>query len=170
MSHASLGTRRQVAFRVIHATDQPFLMEVYAAGREWEFELTRWTDDEKQTFLKRQFEYQDIHYQQAFPGAVRRIITLDGVDIGRLYVDRQDTCLRIIEFSLLPHVQGQGIGSDILRSLMNEAHGGKVPVRLHVEKSNPALRLYARHGFRTIAEEGHHLELEWRPATGPREI
>ncbi|EPX82285.1 GNAT family N-acetyltransferase [Salipiger mucosus] len=162
--------RRQIAFRVIHDTDRAFLRQVYAATREWEFTLTVWPEDEKRDFLQRQFEAQDLHYARAFPGAVRRIITLDGTDIGRLYIDRRDEVLHIIELSLLPAWQRRGIGTDILRSLLNEAHGGKVPVRLKVERTSPALRLYQRHGFRQTGSEGHHLSLEWRPDTRPREL
>ena len=160
----------KVAFRVIHPEDEAFVLRVYAATQEWEFRLTLWTEAEKAEFLKSQFRLQDLHVQRTYPKAVRRIITLDGVDIGRLYVDRQDDCLRIIEFSLLPEAQGRGIGTDILRSLLNEAHGGKVPVRLFVERESPALRLYLRHGFVATGEAGHHLSLEWRPDLRPREI
>lgn len=160
----------QVAFRVIHAADEAFLLRVYAATRAWEFRLTLWTEAEKDAFLKSQFRLQDLHVQRVYPNAVRRIVTLDGADIGRLYVDRQDACLRIIEFSLVPEAQGRGIGTDILRSLLNEAHGGKVPVRLFVERENPALRLYLRHGFVATGAEGHHLALEWRPDLRPREV
>lgn len=170
LHHAPQHDSRQIAFRVIHAADTAFRFRVYASTREWEFRLTVWSEPEKDAFLRRQFEMQDRHYQMAFPGAVRRIITQGGADIGRLYVQRQDDCLRIIEFSLLPQARGRGIGTDILRSLMNEAHGGKVPVRLSVERASPALRLYQRHGFAVTGQTGHHVALEWRPATGPREI
>lgn len=165
-----LQPRGQVSFRVVHDSDRAFLLGVYAATRDWEFALTVWPEDEKQDFLRRQFEAQDLHYQRMFPAAVRRIVVLDGIDIGRLYVERADDCLRIIEFSLLPDYRGRGIGTDILRSLLNEAHGGKVPVRLKVERDNPALRLYLRHGFVQTGAGGHHLALEWRPDTRPREI
>ncbi|KIC47792.1 GNAT family N-acetyltransferase [Tateyamaria sp. ANG-S1] len=165
-----LDRRGQVAFRVIHDADRPFLEALFTSAREWEFQMTVWKADEKTRFLKSQFDAQDLHYQRVYPDAVRRIITLDGVDIGRLYVDRQDDHMRLLELTLSPDVQGRGIGTDILRSLLNEAHGGKVPLRLMVEQSNPALRLYMRHGFVQTAVQGHHLALEWRPNTAPREI
>ncbi|WP_323764548.1 GNAT family N-acetyltransferase [Marinovum sp.] len=162
--------RGKVAFRIIHDADRPFLEYLYATTRAWEFELTVWAEEEKTRFLKQQFEAQDLSYQRAYPKANRHIITLDGVDIGRLYLDRQNEVLYIIELSLLPQHRGRGIGTDILRSLLNEAHGGKVPVRLKVERLNPAQRLYLRHDFVQTGVTGHHLELEWRPKLGPREI
>jgi GNAT superfamily N-acetyltransferase len=166
----ALATRGRIAFRVIHDADTAFLRRVYASTRDWEFRLTTWTEAEKEEFLARQFDLQDLHFQRAFPGAVRRIVTLEGMDVGRLYLERQDACLRVIEFALLPHVRGRGIGTDILRSLMNEAHGGKVPMRLNVERTNPAQRLYLRNGFKVTGQAGHHLALEWWPQMGPKEI
>lgn len=160
----SRANSRQIGFRVIHAADAEFLFRVYADTRDWEFRLTHWTEAEKDSFLRSQSALQDRHYQMAFPGAVRRIITQGSTDIGRLYLQRQDDCLRIIEFSLLPEARGRGIGTDILRSLMNEAHGGKVPVRLSVERASPALRLYLRHGFRLTGQAGYHVALEWTPS------
>lgn len=162
--------RPAVSFRVIHDRDRDFLFVLYATMREWEFALTIWTDADKADFLKQQFEAQERSYRSSFPGAVFRIIVLDGVDVGRLTVDRRDDCLHLIDLALLPDHRGRGIGTDILRSLLNEAHGGKVPVRLNVQAGNPALRLYLRHGFRQVGRAGHHLTLEWRPDTGPREI
>lgn len=155
---------RQIAFRVIHDADAEFLFRVYASTRDHEFRLTIWTEEDKDAFLRRQFDLQDRHYQTAFPNALRRIITQGDADIGRIYLQRQDDCLRILEFSLLPEARGRGIGTDILRSLMNEAHGGKVPVRLSVERASPALRLYLRHGFRPTGQAGYHVALEWHPA------
>jgi ribosomal protein S18 acetylase RimI-like enzyme len=155
---------------VIHDHDKDFLFRLYASTREWEFRLAVWTDDEKQAFLSQQFHAQDASYRLTFPAAVHRIIKLGGIDIGRLIVDRPDDCMKIIDLSLLPEHRGRGIGTDILRSLLNEAHGGKVPVRLHVLKNNPALNLYLRHGFRKTGEVGQRYAMEWSPDLRPREI
>ena len=37
------------------------------------------------------------------------------------------------------------------------------PVRLHVEPSNPARRLYERLGFTRIADQGLYWLMEWSP-------
>jgi GNAT superfamily N-acetyltransferase len=170
MMLAQARTRGAISFRVIHDVDGPFLRRVHASTREWELGLTLWSEAERADFLDRQFDLQDLHYRRTYPGAIFRIVVLDGIDIGRLYVDRRDDCLRILELSLLTPHRGRGIGTDILRSLLNEAHGGKVPVRLQVERESPALRLYLRHGFRPVGQRGHHLEMEWKPDLRKREI
>lgn len=165
-----IDQRQQVGFRIVEDGDRPLLFALYASTREWEFQHTLWSEADKQDFLEGQFKAQDQHYQRAYPNAIRRIVQIGGTDIGRLYLDMRDDCLRIVEFTLAPEWRGRGIGADILRSLQHQAAGGKVPVRLHVDKTSPALGLYLRLGFRQTGDQGHYLALEWRPATGPREI
>lgn len=160
----------KITFRVIANEDADFVYRVYCGTRDWEFQYTVWPADEKERFLRQQFEAQDASYQLRFPRATRRIIQIDGIDIGRIILERQDDCLRLIDLSLLPEWRGRGIGGDILRSLLNEALGGKVPMRLHVMKTSPALALYLRHGFRRIGESGHHYALEWQPDLRPAEV
>ncbi len=50
-------------------------------------------------------------------------------------------------FYLAPHVQGCGIGSGVLRRLLEQSDRDGVPVRLNVLQGSPARRLYERHGF-----------------------
>lgn len=159
-----------VAFRPITDADRDFLLSLYMETRLWEFEHTDWSDDNIRDFLTGQFNLQSQSYQMSFLGASFRIIQVDGVDVGRLYVDRRDTHLHIIEFTITPQWRGRGLGTDILRALMNEAHGGKVPVRLSVLKDSRAIGLYVRHGFRVTEDKGGYYAMEWMPDTGPREI
>ncbi len=162
--------RGKIEFRIITDQDKAFLFDVYASTREWEFALTVWPEAEKQVFLKSQYKAQDQTYKMRYLGAIYRIIQLDGEDIGRLYVDRQDDKLMIIDFALLPQFQGRGIGSDILKSLMHEAYSGKVPVKLHVEQNSPAVEFYLRHGFKKTGVNGLHFAMEWKGDVSAREI
>lgn len=160
----------KVGFRLAKDEDQTFLRDLFAAGREWEFAVTNWTAEDKRDFLDRQFAAKEQSYKLMFPKAVYHVIQMDDADIGRLTIERQDHCLKIIEFAITPSYQRRGIGTDILRSLLNEAQGGKVPVRISVEKGNPAMALYARHDFKVVEDLQTHFALEWRPFTGAREI
>lgn len=160
LSHIPKG---QVTFRLIDNADEPFLLDLYKSTRAEEMSYAVMSDGDKAHFLEGQFKMQSEGYATAFLGASHRIIQLDGMDVGRLIVLRADDVLRIIDLSLIPSVRRRGLGGDILRSLMNEAHGGKVPVRLAVEVHNPAIRLYLRHGFTAIETRGNHYEMEWSP-------
>jgi ribosomal protein S18 acetylase RimI-like enzyme len=157
-----------VSFRPVNDADTPYLLQLYASTRAHEFAHTDWSQANIDDFIARQFKLQSDAYAASFPAASFVIIQMDGVDVGRLYVDRQDRCLQIIEFTIAPEWRGRGIGTDILRALMNEAHGGKVPVRLSVLKDSPAVRLYLRHGFGVTADKGAYVGMEWMPDTGPR--
>ena len=50
-------------------------------------------------------------------------------------------------FYLEPGVQGRGLGSAVLRALLERADADGVPVRLNVLQGSAARRLYERHGF-----------------------
>jgi ribosomal protein S18 acetylase RimI-like enzyme len=79
--------------------------------------------------------------------------------------DRFGEELRIIDLALLPEFRGRGVATSLLGSLIREAAGLGLPLRIHVERFNPALRLYERLGFRLVADRGVYLFLE-RPPDG----
>ncbi|MEP3892151.1 MAG: GNAT family N-acetyltransferase [Hellea sp.] len=160
----------KVSFRIIDDGDKKYLQDLYADSREWEFAYSIWKPEEKTKFLNSQFELQSVSYQMSYLTAVHRIIQLDGVDIGRLILNRADDHMHIIDFTVHSQYQGRGIGSDILSALQNEAQGGKVPITLNVIENNPALNLYLRKGFKKTGMNGHHIEMKWSPDLGPRHI
>ena len=56
-------------------------------------------------------------------------------------------------FYLAPHLQGSGIGSAVLRGLLEECDRDGTSVRLNVLQGSPARRLYERHGFTLETED-----------------
>lgn len=55
--------------------------------------------------------------------------------------------------ALLPPYRGRGIGTQLLRAMLDELHGrGFAAVSLSVQRANPAVRLYRRLGFRIVGE------------------
>ncbi|MFF0227269.1 GNAT family N-acetyltransferase [Streptomyces sp. NPDC004629] len=56
-------------------------------------------------------------------------------------------------FYLAPHLQGLGIGSGVLRELLERCDRDGLPVRLNVLQGSPARRLYERHGFAAETED-----------------
>ena len=81
---------------------------------------------------------------------------------GRLYVARWSDEIRIVDIALLPDYGNRGIGTTLLRELQSEAAAAGRPLRIHVERFNPALRFYERLGFRQIEDKGVYLFMEWR--------
>ena len=109
-----------------------------------------------------QFDAQHAHYQEHYPGAAFDVILVDGQPAGRLYVAREDDEIRIVDIALLPEYRNRGIGTRLLRGLQSEAAAAGKPLSIHVERFNPALRLYERLGFRQIEDQGVYLFMEWR--------
>ncbi|MBM4247586.1 MAG: GNAT family N-acetyltransferase [Deltaproteobacteria bacterium] len=92
------------------------------------------------------------------PSGVSVIMSADQ-PIGLLKLDRRADEVFLASVELAPEVQGRGLGTDIVRSVLCEAAERGVPVRLQVFHRNPARRLYERLGFRPVGETPTHLEM-----------
>jgi ribosomal protein S18 acetylase RimI-like enzyme len=154
-----------LALRPVTPEDRPFLCAVYASTREEELAPVPWSAAQKEAFLRMQFDAQDAYYRERYAGATFDVILLDGTPAGRLYVMRWPDEIRIVDIALLPAYRGKGIGSALLHALQEEARATGTPLGIHVEKMNPALRLYERLGFTFIADRGVYLFLQWRASS-----
>ena len=135
----------------------------HAACCAAELALLDWDDGQKETFLKMQFAAQHQFYQEQFPQAEFRVILLDHEPIGRLYIDRTKDEIRLIDIALLPPHRNKGIGNSILKDILAEGGRAGLPVQIHVERFNRALRLYERLGFREIGDNSVYYLMEWSP-------
>lgn len=120
-----------------------------------------WPAEGKKAFIDMQFEAQSNHYLNHYANAAFMIIEMEGRSIGRLYVDRTATEIRIVDISLLPQYRRRGIGTMYLQTLLEEATGRGVPVTIHVETFNPAMQFYLRLGFRQKCTNGLYHFLQW---------
>lgn len=152
-----------ITFRPITPTDMEFLYQVYASTREVELEVVPWTTQEKENFLRMQFNAQHVFYQEQFTQAEFKIILQNERPIGRLYINYQPDEIRIIDIALLFRYRRKGTGTSLLHDILAQAQMKAVPVRIHVEHNNPALNLYTRLGFRQIDIHGVYFLMEWIP-------
>ena len=97
---------------------------------------------------------------------MRDVVLVDGVPAGRLYVDRTADEIRVVDITLLPEHRGAGVGESLLEPILDEGDRDGLPVTIHVERHNPALRLYDRLGFEVVDDLGVYLFLR-RP---PRQV
>jgi GNAT superfamily N-acetyltransferase len=154
----------RVTLRTAGESDNAFLRDLYASLRADELRLVRWDDAQKEAFLRQQFDAQDRHYREHYTNATFDVIELGGEPVGRLYVARWDDEIRVMDIALLPVHRGAGIGTDLLSGLRDEGAREGKRVTIHVERQNPALRLYERLGFAPVADHGVYVLLESRPS------
>lgn len=129
--------------------------------REEELAQVAWEEGAKEAFLEHQFSAQDHHYRTNYPGANLDVIEVDGAPAGRLYVHRGPAEIRIMDIALAPPFRGRGIGTALLRDLMEEAGASGRALSIHVEVNNPARRLYERLGFVPAGEHGVYVLMRW---------
>ena len=153
-----------VTLRPITENDTALLFRIYASTRLEELAQVPWSPQERENFLVMQFHAQHNHYQTHYPHAEYSVIMRGTAPIGRLYVERIPREIHIIDIALLPEFRRQGIGALLLNALIAEANEDLLPIRIYVERNNPALRLYERLGFKRIGDSGVYYELQ-RPAT-----
>jgi ribosomal protein S18 acetylase RimI-like enzyme len=70
---------------------------------------------------------------------------------GYGFIDEETPELSI---AVVPSKRGSGLGSELLGALMERAReDGYAAISLSVEKDNPAVALYERHGFERVNED-----------------
>jgi ribosomal protein S18 acetylase RimI-like enzyme len=148
--------------RPVQEEDEALLLAVYSSSRADEMALVPWDAAQKQAFLQMQFSAQQTHYRAYFPEARHDLILAEGQPVGRLYVDRRETEIRILDVTLLPETRGRGIGTQILLDLMEEADHGNKSCSIYVESFNRSLGLFQRLGFVKTEESGASWLMEWR--------
>jgi GNAT superfamily N-acetyltransferase len=88
-----------------------------------------------------------------FVPAYARVIEAEGTIGGCVSLRPAQDGHWLEHFYLTPHLQGSGIGTAVLRDLLEQCDRDGVVVRLNVLQGSPARRLYERHGFTVAAED-----------------
>lgn len=152
--------REALSFRPARDEDHEFLFRVYAATREDELASVPWPPEQKEAFLRMQFEAQHAYYQEHYAGSDFLVVLVDGEPAGRLYLARWVREHRIVDIAILPEHRNRGIGTRLLSDIIAEADAAGKPVSIHVEMHNPVRRLYDRLGFAPVEERGMYLLME----------
>ncbi|MCY1017746.1 GNAT family N-acetyltransferase [Pyxidicoccus sp. MSG2] len=164
-----------VTLRPASASDEAFLFTLYASTREGEVAMWGWAPAQRDAFLRMQWMAQGRDWATRYAGADHRVVLVDGAPAGRLLVTRGAKEWRLVDIALLPAHRRAGVGTRLLRELMDEAAKAHVPLRLRVLSASPARALYERLGFRPepaaatpgpMTDADPYLAMEWLP--GPR--
>ncbi|WP_405940786.1 GNAT family N-acetyltransferase [Streptomyces sp. NBC_00207] len=94
------------------------------------------------------------------------VIVADGAFAGCVTVRPAEDGRWLEHFYLTPALQGRGLGSAVLRTLLERIDAGGVPVRLNVLQGSPARRLYERHGFTVEDQDPIDVHMVRQPGAG----
>src|ERR1700733_9133331 len=147
------------------ASDQEFFYRTFASTRAAEVALTGWSAGQQESFVRMQFEAQTRGYLMQTPEAQYWVIRENGTPVGRMIVDRTASDIHLIDIGLLPEFRGHGIGSTLMAAVIQEATLERKPIRLFVERFNPALQWYEGLGFKVIGEGQIYMEMVWQPSS-----
>jgi GNAT superfamily N-acetyltransferase len=93
-----------------------------------------------------QRSYHSKAWQQQKPD----IITYDGKPVGTIATIESEDCIEVGQFFILPEYQNKGIGTYLLKSILEKADRLGKNVTLRFLKNNPVKSLYVRNGFRIV--------------------
>jgi len=106
---------------------------------------------------------EDAQFRQQLDLGATRIIQVENVDAG--YITTRHLSDHVIEVHTLCVAvtqQGAGLGTLIMRELMQTALSTESSIELSVLKTNPRARMfYARLGFVEIGQSSHHIRMHW---------
>jgi ribosomal protein S18 acetylase RimI-like enzyme len=155
-----------ITYRFRTEDDLPFIERLYASTREEELAMTGWPESFKLQFVAQQHFAQNRHLELHYPGTEWLMIEQGGAAIGRLYVEERGDAIWVVDIALMPESRGLGIGTAVLRDVLEQGREAGKPVGLNVIKTNRARRLYERLGFVFAGDAGAHDRMEWRAGQG----
>lgn len=92
-------------------------------------------------------------FRDGFTPAHTWMIEVGGAFAGCVALRPAEDCHWLEHFYLATDVQNRGIGSAVLRALLERCDREGAVVRLNVLQRSPARRLYERHGFTVETED-----------------
>jgi ribosomal protein S18 acetylase RimI-like enzyme len=147
--------------------DLPFLFNLYCDIRGPEVSAWGWDVAQREAFLRMQFEAQRRSYQAAYPEAIHDIVCCGGADIGRRLVAHTNEAKHIVDIALLSTHRNRGIGTGLIREVMDDCAAAGTILSLQVQRGNPAQRLYRKMGFRETDADPMYIQMAWRPGADP---
>jgi ribosomal protein S18 acetylase RimI-like enzyme len=131
-----------ITLRPAHADDYAFALNLYIeAVRPLASAWIDWVEADQKAQFASLWRPNDT-----------RIVVLDGEDIGWVEFRATEAEVFLKQLYISPTHQRRGIGSRVMRLLLEERRGTAKSMALFVLKNNPAFRFYQRHGFEVIRE------------------
>lgn len=106
-------------------------------------------------------DYQRKDFEVCYNPANNKIITCNNSDIGIVEASKDSDEIHIIEIAILPEYQGMGIGTKVLKQIIDNSKARDKRVKIGCFKINiEAKKLYLKLGFKVVEETKTHYILQ----------
>jgi ribosomal protein S18 acetylase RimI-like enzyme len=147
----------------VFLTDETFLHYLFSDAHQ-EFQQLPLPPEEIDSVVSMQFHLQQQGYESQFPESRHDLILLDEEPVGRIWVNRAEEDMTVVDIALLAQHRNRGIGAMLYLRVMEEARAARLPVRCSVERYNiGSFRFHDRLGFRVYEETETMQFMEWVP-------
>lgn len=110
-----------------------------------------WDEDWQRNYFRMHFDLEAV-----------QVIQYNDWDVGALWVQERVEELFLVSLEILPQFQRRGIGTAVIRALIERGREEHKPVALQVLKVNLEARdLYQRLGFGVTGENDTHYIMSW---------
>lgn len=145
-----------VTLRPAEQYDRGFAAELYLDSmRRHLTALGRWDEARAKARFRRVFSLEQSS-----------VLCHDGHDIGWMQISESRECVYVHQIHIIERFRNQGIGSSLIRGLLDRSKGTQKTATLNVIRGNPAIVLYLRLGFRIIDATEERLRMVWEPPPG----
>ncbi|MET1254970.1 GNAT family N-acetyltransferase [Aliikangiella maris] len=140
--------KNTLIFKKYTDEDIPFMLSLYESTRMSELAVLPLSEAQKNIFIEQQFFAQLKHYVSFYNNDCFYILYENEQKIGRLFVDYSSINIRVVDISLLPEKQCQGLGNYLFNQVIFPACATRGRVSLHVDSTSRAVKFYERLGFK----------------------
>ncbi|MFX1515764.1 MAG: GNAT family N-acetyltransferase [Promethearchaeota archaeon] len=139
-----------IQFRPATLDDSEFLYNLKKRTlKEYITQIWGWDEKDQHNYHKENFNPEKFS-----------IIQLNGEDIGCMSIEEHPNKIRLNMIEISPEYQNKGIGSKLIRDLIEKGSQEKKTIELQVFKvNNEAFRLYTTLGFKLIDETETHYKM-----------
>ena len=125
-----------------------------SAYRDYIEQIWEW-DEERE----REFHAQDWLSKRP------KLITYRNQPIGTIYINEDKDSIEIAQFVISSEYQNRGIGSHILKGILEEADRTGRVVKLKYLRINPVASLYSRLEFKVVSSDDLFISVERKPGS-----
>jgi GNAT superfamily N-acetyltransferase len=143
------GAEKQIDFRKAEMEEMDWAYQLFKAGlQQYIAETWGWNE-----------LFQHHSFLANLPASSFIIASINNEDIGGYCLKNKTDHLYLEMLLLTPQRQRQGLGTQIMQHVMQQAAVQGLPVQLSVLKNNPAHQFYRRLGFAVYNEDNFRYKM-----------